>query len=132
MALDAGGVGEFGALGSGAEQHPSAVVRIGSADRVAGRGEPVHRLAHRRGCDVVVVAELGQGLRAVLVQPGEHVERRVAEAAVRAFAAEPAVEAPHRRSHLTAEPGRAFASCTRLHESLVYLNTGSLGYLNTE
>jgi hypothetical protein len=39
-----------------------------------------------------VFTELGQGVRAVLVQPGEDVERCVSEGAFWPFAAEPTVE----------------------------------------
>jgi hypothetical protein len=83
-----------------------------------------------------VLAELGQGLRPVLVQAGEHGEGRVPEAAFRAFAAEPAVEAPDGGAYLAAEVGPfslagPLFSCTLLHRSLVYL-IESFVYLNIE
>ena len=75
-------------------------------------------------------AELGQGLLAVLVQPGKDLERRFSEGACWAFAAEPSVEPPDRGSHLTPEVGlfrgdRLFAACVCPHRSLAYL-TNSL------
>jgi len=75
---------------------------------------------------MALFAELGQGVRAVLVQPGEDVERRVSEGALWPFAAEPAVEPTDRRPYLAAETGLfggagLFAACICLHGSLAYL-----------
>jgi hypothetical protein len=50
-----------------------------------------------------VLAELGQGLRSVLVEAGEHGEGCVAEAAFGAFAAEAAVQASDGRAYLPTE-----------------------------
>lgn len=71
-------------------------------------------------------AEFGQGLRAVLVQEREHIQRRVSETTFWPLAAEPTVELPHRRSHSVAKPSlaqrvEALVGCIRPHKPLVYL-----------
>ena len=52
-----------------------------------------------------MLAELGQGLRSVLVEAGEHGQRRVSEAAFGALAAKAPVEAPDGGAQLPAEVG---------------------------
>lgn len=103
VALGSRGLGDVVAFGGGAEEHLAAVLRVGGADRVPGGGESVHALAHGRRRDLAVLAELGQGLRAVLVQPDEDVQGGVAEAAFGTFAAEAAIEPSHRGSDLASE-----------------------------
>ena len=63
---------------------------LAAACGVAGRGEAVHDLAHGGRRDSVVLAELGERLRAAFVQVAEHGQGRVAEPALGAFAAESA------------------------------------------
>jgi hypothetical protein len=76
----------------------------------------------------------------VLVQPGEHFERRVTEAPSGALAAEPPVQAADGGAHLPAEvalPGAAggglwlLSGCACLHRSLIYLRIYFV-YLNRQ
>lgn len=76
---------------------------VGSADRVVGGGDPVHALAHGPRRDLAVLAELGQGLRAVLVHRDEHLQAGIAEAAFGTFAAEAAIEPSRRGPNLSAD-----------------------------